>query len=708
MSAIYKRELKSYFRSFIGLLFIAVTLFFVSLYYTAVNLFQGYPYFSYALSSVVILFLISVPVLTMRSLAEEKRNRTDQMILTAPVSIGGIVMGKYLALLTVFAIPTGFVAIYPLIMGSFGDIPTSEAYLSLFAFFLYGMMAIAIGLLVSSLTESQVIASVLTFIILFLAYMMDSICGLISSTGNWLTAILRCLDMYTPFSNLLNGTLDVKSVVYFISMTALALFLTVQSIQKRRYSISVKSFAMGAYSTGMIAVATGIVVIANVVLGELPASWISVDVTGEKLYSLTEQTREYVKNMNEDVTIYVIVSDANKDMVLAQTLQRYDDLSEHITVEYVDPNVNPRFHTQYTSENISLNSLIVVSAKRNAVVDYNDIYETSYDYDSYTGGYSANTTGYDGEGQITSALDRVLTDDVPKLYLTQGHGEAALGTTFTNALKKENTEYERINLMDYDGVPEDAACLLIHGATGDFSADDIQKVVQYLERGGNVILVTGISETQTPNLDSLYDYMGLQVADGLVVEKNEANYYRNPYYLLPTLGYSSYTTGLSGQYYVFVPFAQGILIENEEREDIAYTKFLTTSDDAFAKADISNLENYDKNEGDIDGPFAVGVSAVKTLEDGTEATMVMYGCEQIFSDEANVMVSGANQIMFTNTVGTFARHEVSVSVPAKSYEVSYLMIPQSRVILLGVLLTVVIPLGCLAAGFVIWFRRRKL
>lgn len=159
---------------------------------------------------------------------------------------------------------------------------------------------------------------------------------------------------------------------------------------------------------------------------------------------------------------------------------------------------------------------------------------------------------------------------------------------------------------------------------------------------------------------------------------------------------------------MFVPFAQGILIENEEREDIAYTKFLTTSDDAFAKADISNLENYDKSEGDIDGPFAVGVSAVKTLEDGTEATMVMYGCEQIFSDEANVMVSGANRIMFTNTVGTFARHEVSVSVPAKSYEVSYLMIPQSRVILLGVLLTVVIPLGCLAAGFVIWFRRRKL
>ena len=274
-------------------------------------------------------------------------------------------------------------------------------------------------------------------------------------------------------------------------------------------------------------------------------------------------------------------------------------------------------------------------------------------------------------------------------------------------MKKENTEYETINLMDYDTVPEDAACLIIHGATGDFSADDTDKVIQYLDQGGKVILVTGIADGATPNLDALCDYMGLQVAEGLVVEQDEANYYRNPYYLLPAMSSSIYTTGLYGQYYVFAPFGQGILIENEDREDIAYNKFLTTSDRAFAKADISNLESYDKSEGDTDGPFAIGVAAVKTLEDDTEATMVVYGCEQIFTDNANVMVSGANQMMFINTVGAFAEHEVSVSIPAKSYEVSYLMIPQNRAVLLGVSLIVVIPVGCLTAGFVIWFRRRR-
>ena len=100
-----------------------------------------------------------------------------------------------------------------------------EAYLSILAYFLFGMTAIAIGLFLSSLTESQVIAAVLTFLVLFLGYMMDSIWSIISSTGNLLTKLLCCFDLYTPFSNLLNGTLNVSSIVYYVSVTALVLSL---------------------------------------------------------------------------------------------------------------------------------------------------------------------------------------------------------------------------------------------------------------------------------------------------------------------------------------------------------------------------------------------------------------------------------------------------------------------------------------------------
>lgn len=707
MLAIYKRELKSYFRSFIGLLFIAVTLFFVGLYFFALNMLQGYPYFSYAVSSVVILFLISVPILTMRILAEEKRSKTDQLILTAPVSVGGIVMGKFLALLTIFAIPTGIMCTYPLIMNSFGSVPLTECYLAILAFFLYGMMCIAIGVLISSLTESQVISSVLTFLVLFLAYMMSSICGLISETGNLLTKILGCLDMATPFSNLLNGTLDVQSVVYFVSMTVLALFLTVQSIQKRRYSMSVKNLSISAYSTGMIAVLAVIVVVVNIAVGELPASWVSIDVTSEKLYSITDQTKEYLKTVDEDVNIYVIVAEDSRDVTLGHTLQRYEDASEHIHVEYIDPNVNPRFHSQYTDSSISMNSVIVVSEKRSKVIDYSEIYETTYEYDSYTGGYSGTTSGYDGEGQLTSAIDYVLSDNMPKIYITEGHGEYSLSTTFADALKKENVDYEVVNLLNYEAVPEDAECLFINAAMKDFSADDTQKVIDYLNRGGNVVLIVGYTEEETPNLDKIMEYAGISVAEGLVVEQNKDNYYMSPYYLLPKLDSATYTATIYGNYYIFAPYAQGMIIDNEEAEGMSYKTFMFTSGEAYSKVDNSSLTSYEKSEGDIEGPFALAIEAEKTLEDGNVATLVAYSCEQLFTDSANDMVSGTNLVMFTNTISGFVDHEVTISIPAKSLAVSYLTIPQSQAVLVGIITAIVLPVGCLATGFVIWFRRRK-
>lgn len=703
MFSIYKRELKSCLQSFIGFLFIGVTLFFLGLYYSVYCLLSGYPYFSAVISAVVILFMISVPILTMRILAEERRNKTDQLILTAPVSVGGIVVGKFLAMVTVFAIPTAIISVYPLIMCYYGKIPLGESYLSILAFFLYGITAIAIGILISSLTESQVISAVLSFAVLFLGYMMPSLCSLISSTGNFLTKLLSCFDMYTPFANLLNGTLNLKSIFYFAALTGLLLFLTVQSIQKRRYSVSVKNFKFGVYSTGMIAVAVAIVVIANIVLEEMPGTWTSVDLTSEKLYSLTDQTKEYVKGIDEDITIYVLVNKDNRDITLSQTLERYEDLSDHIKVEYVDPQVNPRFHTQYTTSSISVNSLIVVSGKRSKVVNYNDVYESTIDYSTY----QTTTTGYDGEGQITSALDYVLSDNMPKMYMLEGHGEYGLSGSFAAALDKENMEYETISLLNYDEIPEDASCLLINGAVNDISADDKDKVTAYLEKGGRVVLIAAYTDEETPNLDALLSYMGMSIAEGMVVEQDANQYYRNPYYLLPSMSYNDYTNGLYGQkYYIFAPFAQGIVIENEDAEGMSYETILSTSDTAFSKVNLTNLETYAKEEGDIDGPFAVGVEAIKALEDGN-ATMVVYGSEQMFTDDANSMVGGANLVLFTNTISQFADHEVSVSIPVKNYEVSTLTIAQSQAVFLSVLVTVILPVGFLILGFVIWFRRRK-
>lgn len=707
MTAIYKRELKSYFHSFIGFLFIGFTLFFIGLYFFVYNLLSGSPYFSYSLGATLFVFLISVPILTMKVLAEERKQKTDQLILTAPVSVGSIVLGKFLALSTIFAIPVVISGIYPLILTRFGTIPLAEAYLAVLAFFLYGEACIAVGLFVSALTESQVIAAVITFGVLFLGYMMSAICGLISSTENLLTKILKCYDLYTPFYNMTLGTLNLESIAYYISLVALMLFLTAQIIQKRRYSVSVKKLQMGAYSSTMVLIAVAVTVIFNLAVSQLPASIKNVDISSSKLYTLTDDTKTYLSTIEEDVTIYVLSSEDNKDKTVSQTLDMYKEYCSHITVEYVNPAVNPNFPYQYTSNSVTSGSLIVVSDKRNIVIDSGDLYESSVDYSTY----SNTVTGYDGEGQITSALDYVLSDDVSKIYMTEGHGEVSLGsvgTTFTASLDKGNIDYETINLLNYEAVPENASCLLINAPITDFSEEDVAKVQAYLENGGNVIAIYGYTDEAMTNFDALLAYMGMQVVDGLVVEMNANNYYyQSQYYLFPTVKYDDYTTGVYGNYYVFAPFAQGIQIIDEDAEDMTFKQFLTTSEDSFATEGMSNENSIQMAEGDIAGPFGIGVRAEKTVGENT-ATMVLYSCEQMFTDSISQMVSGANLQIFMNTVNSFVEgHESNISIPVKSYEVSSLVVLASQAIMLGLITVIILPVLSLITGFVIWFRRRK-
>lgn len=466
-------------------------------------------------------------------------------------------LGKYLAAATIFTISTLVIAVYPLILSRFGTVSFGESYTALLAYYLYGLSCIAIGLFISSVTESQVIAAVLSFGALFLGYMMNSITGLISSTGNLLTRILNIYDMTSRLENMMQGTLELKSVLYFITFTVVFLFLTVQSVQKRRYQVSVKSLQMGAYSTGMIAIVLVAAVFLNLAAGELPARFTSIDMTAEKLYSLTDTSEELARNLSEDVTIYILQSEEKQDTTLKQTLDRYTDLSGHIRVEYKDPVVNPNFYKDYTDGNISMNSLIVVSDKRFKVINYSDIYETQVDYTTY----SSTVTGYDGEGQITSALAYVTSDDMPVLYTLEGQDELTLSTAFQNGLTKQNAALQSINLLTLESVPEDAQGVLIMAPVSDISSDDADKLIAYLDKGGKILMTTSYVDdfaASMPNLQKVLDYFGLSVVNGLVLEGDSSMCYQQPTYLLPEVAYDSLTNGVAGKKYIFMPYARAL------------------------------------------------------------------------------------------------------------------------------------------------------
>lgn len=710
MFAILKREIKSYFQNVIGWLFVAAIVAVYGIYFFAYNLQNGYPYVAYPISSISFVLLIAVPILSMRTLAEERKSKVDQMLLTAPVSVGKIVLAKYLAMVAVFSVAILLISITPIVLNIFGTVPMGESYTAIFGFWLMGCLFLAIGLFLSSITESQVIAAVLSFVVLFVCYMMSSIIGLITEEENVLTQIISCFDIYTPFTNFLNGCLDLSGVFYYVSASAFMVFLAAQSIQKRRWSISKNTISTGVFSTTTIGITLAVVVVGNLVVNSLPVTLTQIDCTYNKMYELTENTEEFLANLEEDIEIYVLNSDKSKDTQIDETLQRYKALSKHISVEYVDPSVNPYFYQSYTDTSPSQNSVIVVGSQRSKVIDYYDLYEIEYSMNYYTYSYTTNVTGYDAEGQITSAIEYVTMDaeELAVIYELTGHGETSLSSAFTEVLEKANIRLESLNLFNEEAVPEDAQAIIIHAPTTDFNTEDAQKVIDYLNSGGNAIVTCNYGTMGLTNFDSIIQTFGLDWVDGIVAENNIQYYYSgNPFYLLPEVNSTSYTSSIAGEY-VLALYGVGITYP-EDTDTITYDSLLETTDSSVSKTDLQNITTSKYEEGDVEGPFSIGVAATKMIDDETASQLVVLGSSMILSDDTNMVVSGNHALMFTNIISqmTTETELASSVIPVKELSLSNITIDTMTSLSLAFVIIGVVPVGLLGYGIFVWCVRRK-
>lgn len=710
MFAIFKREVKSYFQNVLGWLFVSALVSVYGIYFFAYNLQGGYPYISYALNGVSIILLIEIPILAMRCLAEERKSKVDQLLLTAPVTVGKIVLAKYLALIFVFTIGMLIVCITPMILSGFGTVPMGESYAAIVGFWLMGCAYLAIGVFISSITESQVIAAVLSFVALFVGYMMNGIISLITDSTTLLGTILSCFDLYTPFTAFLNGCFDLTSAFYYISVAGFMVFLAAQSIQKRRWSMSKNTISTGVFSTTTIGVVAAIVVVANMAVNSLPVTITEIDCTYGKMYDLSEQTEEFLKNLDEDITIYVLAAEDNRDEQVAETLERYESLSKNVTVEYVDPSVSPSFYKTYTDTAPTTNSVIVVSEARSKVIDYYDLYEVEYSFDYYSYSYTSEVTGYDAEGQITSGIEYVTmaSDELPVIYQITGHGETELSSAFTECLEKANITLESLELFNEDGIPEDAQAIIIHAPNTDFNADDAQKVIDYLEAGGNAIITCNYTAQDLENFNSILEVYGLSWIDGIVAENDRQYYYNgNPLYLLPDVDSTDYTSSIAGSYALAV-YSVGVDY-SENTDTMSYIPLLETSSSAVSKHDLNNITTSSYEEGDISGPFALAIAAEKVIDEETTSRVVAIGSALLLTDETNSMVSGNHAAMFTDIISQMtSQAELSSSViPVKDVTLSNLTVDTATALMWAGVIIIIVPLAMLILGIVIWYLRRK-
>ncbi len=288
--------------------------------------------------------------------------------------------------------------------------------------------------------------------------------------------------------------------------------------KKIKMLASKKNVRLGTYTTATTAVVIALLLVLNLSVRALPEKYMALDTTSTGVYSISDQTKEIVGGLEQDLPIYYIVQDGSEDGTVLHLLENYKDLSGHIETEQVDPVENPNFINQYAGSDANTNSLVVVSGERSRYVDYYDIYESEYNY-SDTGGY-VQSTSFNGEGALTSAIQYVTSGEVITAYALEGHGESEMDSGLGTAVEQANMIVNSLNLLTEGEIPSDCDFLIINGPAADLSASEAKILRNYLKNGGRLLPMTDCTSESLPNLYGVMSDYGVEPVEGMVVEEH--------------------------------------------------------------------------------------------------------------------------------------------------------------------------------------------
>ncbi len=514
-----------------------------------------------------------------------------------------------------------------------------------------------------------------------------------------------------------------------------------QNIKERFES---KTSRNGAMSMGMIAIVICIVVVINLIVGQLPERIRNLDLTDNKLYEISDTSREILGNLDKNVEIKVLAVKDSADDRIKTFLSKYAALSDKLDVEWIDPVQHPSALEKYDT---SSNSIVVScpDTDKSTTISFNDILvvdEMSY----YTTG-STEPVSFDGEGQMTSAINYVISDTSKNIYRTTGHGEGTLGSNVTDLMDKMNLKINELNLLMENKIPEDCDLLMMYAPTKDLTKDEAKLVEDYLQSGGKVYLILGAVEDSLPNLEGVMKTYGLEMADGYIADPDRC-YQGNYYYIFPELSLSEKLADNISSQMVLLVNSRGMTTTDAARDGITVNPFMTSSDSAHAvtadgdeegsyimgavatePVDVNDKDSdtYDASEAEDTGSSDAGEkeesdSSDSDVAENAEDSDTSDGdAEDSSTAEARltVMTSPAmideqitstfttleNLTLFMNTVSANFDDIQNVAIEPKSLETSYNTMQHAGLISLALIFG--IPVIVLGGGFVVWWKRRK-
>lgn len=448
--------------------------------------------------------------------------------------------------------------------------------------------------------------------------------------------------------------------------------------------IGTKAFRKGSYSTVIMVVIIAIVIAANVMFSKLPTAARNIDVSSNNLYSIGDTTHSVLDGLKNDVEIIVIKDKESTDKRISTLLAKYADYSDHIKVTYKDPVLYPSVLTTYDTEE---NNIVIKcdATDKTTKVAFSDIIVTST---SYYG--STYETSFDGEGQLTKAIDYVSNENNKLIYTISGHGESNLGKNISGLISKSNFNVKSVNLLVDNGIPDDCDMLICNQPTKDFADDELKLLREYMENGGKMTVVLADTTTETPNFDALMADYGISKVNGNIAD-TERYYGQNVFQIFPNYSSGDITGKFGSEEYTLLFGSLGLKVE--KTDGVTVDEFLTTSNKGAA---VVGENDY------TEGKYTLAAAATKD-----ESRFTVFGSASIIDDDFTSYYKNLMDLqVFMNSITANFDDVSNISIDSISLQTTYNTIANGSGI--GAIFIGIIPVALLILGFLRWFGRRKL
>lgn len=463
-----------------------------------------------------------------------------------------------------------------------------------------------------------------------------------------------------------------------------------------------------AFNAAYMLIITGVVFIAlvaaNIIIDKMTTS---VDISVFDVYSLTDTTKDILKDLDKEVTIYIVADGkSNESSTITSVVEQYEKECDNIKVERISPTLNPNFLPDH-GVNLSMGSLVVECGDKSKGLEATDLITQLIDSD---GSESEGRYILDVEGQLTSAIAYVISDKVPKAYILSGNSKGVISQDYADDIMKQNIDLEELNLNEKKAIPKDADIIILITEGEDITEVEYEELRKFSENGGSLFVATYYNNNSTEDFEYFNELMahyGVSVPGYMVIENDSENYYESdkPYIIKPNYEDHKITDSLVENKQSIKLMSPDRIVIGDKPDTVSIKSILTTSAKAYGKKRTDKITQ--KLDTDPTGPFDIAVAITDKISDEKESRVVLVSSSAIFNDTYNEEVVGGNSAFVVDSMQWLAKQEKDISIPDKLMQLANLVITLKGARTLFYVVVVIIPATILIYGGYVWFRRRR-